>query len=79
MHHPLPIPLEGLSARGFGRRGVSDGAIVKRRSGGFYHGVALVILRMKEEKMDYLLIVLKTGTYMYLTTLLDPSSCTLSK
>ena len=28
---------------------------------------------------DYLLIVLKTGTYMYLTNLLDPSSCTLSK
>jgi hypothetical protein len=53
MHHPLPIPLEGLSARGFGRRGVSDGAIVKRRSGGFYHGVALVILMMEEEKMDY--------------------------
>jgi hypothetical protein len=53
MHHPLPIPLEGLSARGFGRRGVSDGAIVKRCSGGFYHGASLVILRMKEEKMDY--------------------------
>ena len=53
MHHPLPIPLEGLSARGFGRRGVSNGAIVKRRSGGFYHGASLVILRMKEEKMDY--------------------------
>jgi hypothetical protein len=52
MHHPLPIPLEGLSARGFGRRGVSDGATVKRRSGGFYHGVSLVILRMKEEKME---------------------------
>jgi hypothetical protein len=33
-------------------RGVSDGAIVKRPSGGFYHGVSLVILRMKEEKMD---------------------------
>jgi hypothetical protein len=44
MHHPLPIPLEGLSARGFGRRGVSNGAIVKRCSGGFYHGVSLVIL-----------------------------------
>jgi hypothetical protein len=53
MHHPLPIPLESLSARGFGRRGVSDGAIVKRRSGGFYHGVALVILMMEEEKMDF--------------------------
>jgi hypothetical protein len=29
--------------------------------------------------VSYLLIVLKTGTYMYLTTLSDPSSCTLSK
>jgi hypothetical protein len=53
VHHPLPIPLEGLNARGFGRRGVSDGAIVNRHSGGFYHGLSLVILRMKEEKMDY--------------------------
>jgi hypothetical protein len=53
---PSAIPLEGLSARGFGRRGVSDGAIVQRRSGGFYHGVSLVILivilRMKEKKME---------------------------
>jgi hypothetical protein len=34
---------------------------------------------IKVSFMLYLLIVLKTGTYMYLTTLLDPSSCTLSK
>jgi hypothetical protein len=36
-------------------------------------------VRSPYSSLAYLLIVLKTGTYMYLTTLLDPSSCTLSK